>query len=118
MAHLFGLGRGPLWLRKQAEGSLTVAGPRLNSRRNGLGLVLSVALSCSVGSIRVAPAQPAPHLSQSHGATQIVVDGKPFLVSGGELENSSASSLAYLDTIWPKVIAMHFNTLLAPSIGS
>lgn len=61
-----------------------------------------------------APARPMPHLAQQHGATQIVVDGRPFLVRGGELENSSASSLAYLDTIWPKVVAMHFNTVLAP----
>ena len=58
--------------------------------------------------------QAIPHLSHEHGATQVVVDGKPFLVIGGELENSSASSLAYLDTIWPKAAAMHFNTVLSP----
>ncbi|HEY1208731.1 MAG TPA: DUF5597 domain-containing protein [Terracidiphilus sp.] len=60
------------------------------------------------------PAQSTPHLALQHGTTQIIVDGRPFLVRGGELENSSASSLAYLDTIWPKVVAMHFNTVLAP----
>jgi len=60
------------------------------------------------------PGVEAPHLAHEHGATQIVVNGKQFLVRGGELENSSASSLAYLDTIWPKVVAMHFNTVLAP----
>lgn len=60
------------------------------------------------------PVHPLPRLVQQHGATQILVDGKPFLIRGGELENSSASSLSYLDTIWPKVVAMHFNTVLAP----
>lgn len=60
------------------------------------------------------PVHPLPRLVQQHGATQILVDGKPFLIRGGELENSSASSLTYLDTIWPKVVAMHFNTVLAP----
>lgn len=55
-----------------------------------------------------------PYLAHEHGATQIVVNGKPFLVRGGELENSSASSLDFLDTVWPKVEAMHFNTVLAP----
>ncbi len=59
-------------------------------------------------------AQSMPHLAHQHGAYQIIVDGKPFLVRGGELENSSASNLSYLDTIWPKVVAMHFNTVLAP----
>jgi beta-galactosidase GanA len=61
-----------------------------------------------------ASAQSMPRLDHRHGASQIVVDGKPFLVRGGELENSSASNLAYLDTVWPKVDAMHFNTVLAP----
>ncbi len=61
-----------------------------------------------------APAQSMPRLVHQHGASQIVVDGKPFLVRGGELENSSASSHAYLETVWPKVVAMHFNTVLAP----
>ena len=55
-----------------------------------------------------------PRLERQNGTTQLIVDGKPFLARGGELENSSASSLAYMDTIWPKVVAMRFNTLLAP----
>jgi hypothetical protein len=60
-------------------------------------------------------AQQIPHLEHQHGTSQIVVDGKPFLVHGGELENSSASSVAYLDSfIWPEVPAMHFNTVLSP----
>ena len=64
--------------------------------------------------MQAAPAQSMPRLVQRHGATQLLVDGKPFLVRGGELQNSSASSLAYLDTVWPKVVAMHFNMVIAP----
>jgi beta-galactosidase GanA len=59
-------------------------------------------------------AHPLPRLAQEHGATQLIVDGRPFLVYGGELENSSASSLKYMETVWPKVDAMHFNTVIAP----
>ncbi len=55
-----------------------------------------------------------PHLAQRHGATQLIVDGQPFLMRAGELENSSASSLAYLETLWPKFEAMHFNAVIAP----
>jgi len=33
---------------------------------------------------------------------------------GGELGNSSASSLAYMQPIWPKLQQMHVNTLLTP----
>ncbi|HEX7338312.1 MAG TPA: DUF5597 domain-containing protein, partial [Rhodanobacteraceae bacterium] len=55
-----------------------------------------------------------PHLARRHGVTQLIVDGKPFLMRAGELENSSASSLPFLDKLWPRFEAMHLNTLIAP----
>jgi len=55
-----------------------------------------------------------PHLHKQGTATQLVVDGKPFLMLAGELGNSSASSLDYMRPIWPKVAKMHLNTLLVP----
>jgi hypothetical protein len=61
-----------------------------------------------------AQAASIPHLAVRHGATQLIVDDKPFLVRGGELENSSASSLPYLDKLWSKFVAMDFNTVIAP----
>jgi hypothetical protein len=41
-------------------------------------------------------ASPIPRLLDQHGASQIIVDGHPFLVRGGELENSSAYQGRYL----------------------
>jgi hypothetical protein len=67
------------------------------------------------GIIRAQQSNSLPHLAHNHGATQIIVDGKPFLVRGGELENSSASSLSYMETVWPKIVALHCNTVLAPA---
>jgi hypothetical protein len=55
-----------------------------------------------------------PYLQKQLNATQLVVDGKPFLILGGELGNSSASSLDYMKPIWPKVVQMNLNTVLAP----
>ncbi|RME56251.1 MAG: glycoside hydrolase family 42, partial [Caldilineae bacterium] len=43
----------------------------------------------------------------------MIVDGEPFLVLGGELHNSSASSLAYMQPIWDRLTALHINTVLA-----
>ena len=55
-----------------------------------------------------------PHLAP-HGSTkQLVVDGKPFLVLGGELTNSAASSADYLNTTWPTLKAAGLNTVIAP----
>ena len=45
----------------------------------------------------------APHLEKRGAATQLIVDGKPFLMLSGELHNSSSSSLEYMKPIWPQL---------------
>lgn len=55
-----------------------------------------------------------PHLIHTNGVTQLWVDGRPMLLCGGELGNSSASSMDYMQPIWPRLVAMHLNTLIAP----
>ncbi len=61
-----------------------------------------------------AAAQDIPHLERRGEATQLVVDGEPFLILGGELGNSSSSSRDYMRGRWSKLEAMHLNTVLAP----
>ena len=56
----------------------------------------------------------APYLQKQGKATQLVVDGKPFLILGGELANSSASSLSYMEPLWAQFAEQKLNTLLAP----
>ncbi len=51
----------------------------------------------------------APHLEQRGDSTQLIVDGKPFLMLAGELSNSSSSSLAYMQPIWPRLAAAGLN---------
>ena len=66
---------------------------------------------------QVLDAQPAPaipHLKRQGSATQIIVNGKPLLMLGGELGNSSASDLKYMDPLWPRLASMHLNTVLMP----
>jgi beta-galactosidase GanA len=60
-------------------------------------------------------AAQTPHLEKRGHATQLVVDGKPFLILGGELGNSTASSREAMKAVWPKLQAMHLNTVLAPA---
>jgi beta-galactosidase GanA len=55
-----------------------------------------------------------PHLRRQGTATQLVVDGKPFLMRGGELGNSSASTAASLEPFWPRFAELKLNTLLVP----
>jgi beta-galactosidase GanA len=67
---------------------------------------LAVALS--------AGAQDIPHLKKQGTATQLIVDGKPMLILGGELSNSTASDLTYLNAQWPTLKAIGLNTVVAP----
>lgn len=54
-----------------------------------------------------------PHLRKQGSAIQLIVDGQPFLIIGGELHNSSASSLAFMEPIWERMTTLHLNTVLA-----
>jgi beta-galactosidase GanA len=56
----------------------------------------------------------APHLEKRGAATQLIVDGKPFLMLSGELHNSSSSSLDYMKPIWPRLAAMGLNSVVTP----
>lgn len=55
-----------------------------------------------------------PQLRKTGSAAQLVVDGRPFLVIGGELHNSSSASLDYMQPIWPRLLDLNMNTVLTP----
>ena len=59
-------------------------------------------------------AQEIPKLVKNGNYVQLLVDNKPFLILGGELGNSSASSNEYMRPIWPKLKQMNLNTVIAP----
>jgi GH35 family endo-1,4-beta-xylanase len=55
---------------------------------------------------------PLPRLEKIERGQQLIVDGKPFLMLGGELQNSSMTSAAYMDTVWQKLADTNVNTVL------
>src|SRR5215207_7340449 len=55
-----------------------------------------------------------PQLRRHGSATQLIVDGCPFLVIGGELRNSSSSSIEYMQPIWQRMRDLNINTVLTP----
>ena len=78
--------------------------------------VLAMGL-CAGGSVAAPTLNTAtqlPHLEKRGKAMELLVDGQPFLVLGGELHNSSSSSIQYMQTVWARLAAMHLNTVLAP----
>jgi beta-galactosidase GanA len=55
-----------------------------------------------------------PRLEKRGDATQFIVNGKPFLILGGELHNSSSSSVAFMKSVWPRMTEMNMNTVILP----
>jgi hypothetical protein len=68
--------------------------------RAGAGVAAVLAAAISAGQ---AGAGELPHLQRNGQATQLMVDGAPYVVLGGELHNSSPSSPAYMAPIWDRL---------------
>ena len=55
-----------------------------------------------------------PKVVVENGASKLLVHGKPYLMLGGELGNSSAGTEAQADMILPRLASLHVNTVLMP----
>ena len=56
-----------------------------------------------------------PHVViDASGAQHLTVEGRPFLMLGGELGNSAAATAAWVKPLFPKLAAMKLNTVLVP----
>lgn len=58
-------------------------------------------------------AEPIPRIVTEHGRHQLQVDGKPFLMLGAQVNNSSAWP-GMLPKVWPAIEAIHANTVQVP----
>src|SRR5690349_11589119 len=58
-------------------------------------------------------AAEAPRLVQKDGRWALLVEGKPYLVLGGQIHNSSAWP-SELPQVWKSMAALHANTIEAP----
>ena len=63
----------------------------------------------------MAAAQPAPlpHIATQNGRHALIVDGRPFLMLGAQVNNSS-NYPAMLPLVWPTIRALHANTVEVP----
>jgi hypothetical protein len=71
-----------------------------------LGLLSCVQLPLAV-------ATDAPRLVQKEGRWALFVEGRPYLVLGGQIHNSSAWP-SQLPQVWTSIAALHANTVEAP----
>jgi len=71
-----------------------------------------VGLSTAAGA--APPARGIPRLVTADGRTRLEVDGRPFLILGGELANSSAGSLGAAKAALGRLKGLGLNTVLVP----
>jgi hypothetical protein len=80
----------------------------LNFKKNTFVLLAFLSLQFGFGQDKM------PHLQKKGNKTQLIVNGKPFIIRGGELGNSSATSMESMEPIWSKLTDMNLNTVLTP----
>jgi hypothetical protein len=80
-------------------------------------LVICFALACLASAMAVQSygqtASTAPYLRKQGTATQLMVDGQPFLALSGELGNNTASSMENMQPVWSRLVAGNLNSVLA-----
>lgn len=88
------------------------------SARNSRCLVpsswlLAVVLLVTAQGAASAPDPGLPHLEKRGAVTQLIVDGRPFIVLGGQVDNSTGFP-DRMERAWPTFKAMHLNTVEFP----
>ena len=78
----------------------------------GKQIIIGIILCCFCTTMQAQ--SNIPRLARNGNTIQLLVNDKPFLVLGGELGNSSASSDEYMRPIWLKLQQMNLNTVIAP----
>lgn len=78
------------------------------------GLFFTGIIVCCLSQANAQTSSGIPRLVKNGNYVQLLVDNKPFLIFGGELGNSSASSNEYMRPIWPKLKQMNLNTVIVP----
>jgi len=77
--------------------------------------IFALAITTACSQNKTQPATTAiPHLEKRGPTTQMIVDGKPFLMLVGELANTKSSNLEEMKTrIWPMLAdKIHANTII------
>lgn len=66
------------------------------------------------GTLAAQTSPPIPQLVHTGSQYRLMVDGKPFLILGGQAHNSSATNPADLEPVWDSLAALHANTAEVP----
>ena len=78
-----------------------------------IGTIAAGALLFAASPVAAQTATPVPHLESRNGRHALIVDGAPFLMLAGQVNNSSNYAVA-LPQVWPVLDRIHANTVEIP----
>lgn len=84
-----------------------------HSSKRGIRHIALAALALIASYTMAAQAVQAPRIAEHNGRHALFVDGKPYLVLGAQINNSSTWA-STLPDVWPSLERMHANTVEAP----
>jgi len=76
--------------------------------------VLTIFLSLAVTAVAQQSPTPIPRIENVGNHYRLLVDGKAFLMLGGQAHNSSATNPQDLEPVWRSLAALHANTAEVP----
>jgi hypothetical protein len=86
-----------------------------SKRSFGLQRWIAISLMCAfVSTPAYGQSERGARVRIDKASGQLLVEGKPFLILGGELGNSSAGTAQQADAILPEMVRLHLNTVLMP----
>jgi len=97
-------------LNKSKKGKLPHRHPQA---RVPMGVIAAMLLALLIALPSGAYAAKPPRIIQKDGRYALLVDGRPFLLLGGQIHNSS-SWPSELPQVWESLKALHANTIEAP----
>ncbi|MDE1177312.1 MAG: DUF5597 domain-containing protein [Edaphobacter sp.] len=93
--------------------TMTMIGVSTNTTlKRWLRMMLCLTTACSAMTVH-GQTDSAPHIAEHNGRHALIVDGKPFLVLGAQINNSSTWP-STMPEVWPSLERMHANTIEAP----
>jgi len=78
-----------------------------------IGTIAAGVLLVTASPVTAQTATPVPHLEHRNGRHALIVDGAPFLMLAGQVNNSSNYAVA-LPQVWPVLDRIHANTVEIP----
>uniref|UniRef100_UPI003750EF06 beta-galactosidase n=1 Tax=Flavobacterium sp. TaxID=239 RepID=UPI003750EF06 len=83
----------------------------MKTQNNKRSITTAIVFTMAIFGMSLFAQTSIPHLAQKGSTTQLIVEDKPFLMIAGEIHNSSASTIEFMEPIFPTLKSMNLNAV-------